>query len=250
MKTYGNTILITGGATGIGFGLAEAFVKGGNKVLICGRRKAKLEEAKGKLSQIQVRQCDLTLKEERQSLFNWVKDNHGDLNILVNNAGIAWSHDFKKGASELTGYELEIQTNLVAPIHLSACFIPLLIEKKEAAIINISSGGAFIPIVGVPIYCATKAALHSFSLSLRYQLKDTGVKVFEIVPPIVETELGEGTTDASIRGHKGILPSELAAAAIQAFKKNEFEIAIGMAKGFVEGSKKDFEKTFQDLNNH
>ena len=157
MKTSGNTILITGGATGIGFALAEAFVKAGNKVLICGRRKARLEEAKEKLPQIQVRQCDLSRKEDRESLCNWVRDNYKDLNVLVNNAGIQRAIDLRKGTAELFGGEDEVQINLAAPIHLSAYFAPLLLKKKEAAIVNVSSGLGFVPIAAMPVYCATKA---------------------------------------------------------------------------------------------
>jgi uncharacterized oxidoreductase len=248
MKISGNTILITGGATGIGFALAEAFVKAGNKVLICGRRKTRLEEAREKLPQIQVRQCDLSKKEDRESLCNWVRDNYQDLNILVNNAGIQRAIDLKEGTAELFGGEDEVQVNFTAPIHLSAYFAPLLLGKKEAAIVNVSSGLGFIPIAAMPVYCATKAGVHMFSVSLRYQLKDTSIKVFEIVPPAVDTELGKGTTGDSEQEYRGIPPSEVAEAAMKAFKNDEYEIVIGEAKGLVERSRKDFEKAFQELN--
>jgi len=244
MKTNGNTILITGGATGIGFALAEAFVKAGNKVLICGRRRAKLEEAREKLPQIQVRQCDLSQKEDRESFCNWVKDNYKDLNILVNNAGIQKAIDIRKGTAELLRGEDEVQVNFIAPIHLSAYFAPLLLEKKEAAIINVSSGLGFVPIATMPVYCATKAGIHMFSVSLRHQLKGTSVKVFEIVPPAVDTELGKGTTGDSEQEYRGIPPSEVAVATMKALKNNEYEIVVGEAKGLVEGSRKAFEKTF------
>ena len=249
MKTNGNTILITGGATGIGLALSEALVREGNKVLICGRRQAKLAEVWERLPQIQTRSCDLSKREERESLCNWIKDNHPDTNILINNAGISKSINFTKGTAELLKGEDEIEVNLVAPIHLSACFAPLLAEKKEAAIINITSGLGFIPLADVPLYAASKAALHSFSISLRHQLKDTSIRVFEIVPPIVDTDLGKGTTDESILAPRGIPPSELAAATIEAFRKDEYEIIIGEARGLVEGSRKDFDRIFQALNN-
>ena len=249
MKTNGNTILITGGATGIGFALAEAFAKAGNKVLICGRRRAKLEEAREKLPRIQVRQCDLSQKEDRESFCNWVKDNYKDLNILVNNAGIQRAIDIRKGTAELLRGEDEVQVNLFAPIHLSAYFAPLLLEKKEAAIINVSSGLGFVPIAAMPVYCATKAGIHMFSVSLRHQLKGTSVKVFEIVPPAVDTELGKGTTRDSEQEYRGIPPSEVAIATMRALKNNEYEIVVGEAKDLVEGSRRAFEKTFQELNN-
>ena len=249
MKTNGNTILITGGATGIGFALAEAFVKADNKVLICGRRRAILEEAREKLPQVQVRQCDLSQLEDRESFCNWVKDNYTDLNILVNNAGIQKAIDIREGTAELLRGEDEVQVNFVAPIHLSTYFAPLLLEKKEAAIINVSSGLGFVPIAAMPVYCATKAGIHMFSVSLRHQLKGTSVKVFEIVPPAVDTELGKGTTGDSEQEYRGIPPSEVAVATIKALKDNEYVIVVGEAKGLVEGSRKAFEKTFQELNN-
>ena len=140
MKTSNNTVLITGGATGIGFALTEAFIDAGNRVLICGRRRSKLEEARQKLPQIQVRQCDLSKREDRESLCSWVKDRHDDLNILVNNAGIQRAIDIKKGTADLLGGEDEVHFNFVAPMHLSAYLTPLLMDKKEAAIINVSSG--------------------------------------------------------------------------------------------------------------
>ena len=248
MKTSDNTVLITGGATGIGFALAEALVNAGNKVLICGRRTAKLEEARQKLPQIQVRQCDLSRKEDRESLYNWVKDEYEDLNMLVNNAGVQRAIDLKKGASDLLRGEDEVQVNFVAPIYLSACFAPLLMGKKEAAIINVSSGLAFVPIAVMPVYCAAKAGIHMFSVSLRHQLKGTSVKVFEVVPPAVDTELGKGSSRNSEQRRGGIPPSEVAAETMEALENNEYEIVVGKAKGLVEGSRKAFERTFQELN--
>ena len=166
MKINGNTILITGGATGIGFALAQAFVREDNEVIICGRREQKLKEAKNKLPQIHTTVCDLSKGKEREALYNWLKSNFKDLNILVNNAGIQRMIDFKNGIYNLSEGENEIDINLTAPIHLSAYFIPDLIRQKESAIINISSGLAFIPIASMPVYCATKAAMHSFSVSI------------------------------------------------------------------------------------
>ena len=248
MKTKGNAVLITGGATGIGFALAEAFIGAGNNVLICGRRIAKLKEAKSKLPQIQARQCDLSKKEDRKSFCAWVKQNYRDLNILFNNAGIQRSIDIKQGTAELFGGEDEVQTNFAAPIHLSAYFGPMLMTKKEAAIINVSSGLGFVPLAFMPVYCATKAGIHMFSVSLRYQLKDTSVKVFEVVPPAVDTELGKDTTGESEQEYRGIPASEVADAVLKALKNNKYEVVIGEAKGLVQGAKTDFEKAFQRLN--
>jgi len=240
--------LITGGATGIGFALAEAFVKAGNKVLICGRREARLQQARAKLPQIQTRQCDLSKKEDRESFCNWLRDNHKGLNILVNNAGIQRAIDLRKGTAELFDGEDEVQINFAAPIHLSAYFAPLLSKKKEAAIINVSSGLGFVPIAAMPVYCATKAGIHMFTISLRHQLKDTTVKVFEIVPPAVNTELGKDTTGESEQEYRGIPPSVVAAATLKALANDEYEVVVGEARDLVEGARKDFSKSFQELN--
>jgi uncharacterized oxidoreductase len=249
MKTKGNAVLITGGATGIGFALAEAFIRAGNNVLICGRRMTKLGDAKRKLPQIRARQCDLSKKEDRQSFCDWVKQNYQDLNILVNNAGIQRAIDISEGTAKLFNGEDEVQINFAAPIHLSAYFAPMLTKKKEAAIINVSLGLGFVPIAAMPVYCATKAGIHMFSVSLRYQLKDTCVKVFEVVPPAVDTELGKGTTSESDQEYRGIPANEVANAVLEGLKKNEYEVVIGEAKGLVQGARTDFEKAFQRLNN-
>jgi uncharacterized oxidoreductase len=251
MKITGNTILITGGASGIGFGLAEAFVKAGNQVLICGRRASRLKEAQKKLPELAMQLCDVSRKEDREDLFNWVKKDYPGLNILINNAGISRSIDFKKGMPELVKGEDEIEVNFVAPVQLSAYFIPLLLPKAEAAIVNVSSGLGFVPMASTPLYCATKAAVHSFTLSLRFQLKDTPVKVFEIIPPIVETDLGKDSTEPSVRaGHQGIAPAELAASVLQGMQNDEYEIVSGIAKGLMEGSRQNFAETFRALNSH
>jgi len=248
MKTKGNTILITGGATGIGFALAETLVNAGNRVIICGRREGKLEEARDKLPQITIRVCDVSDGKNRKSLFNWVEDNFDDLNVLINNAGIQRVVDLKKGTPDPFAGENEIETNLVAPIYLSAYFIPLLIKKKEAAIINVSSGLGFVPIASMPVYCATKAAIHSFTQSLRHQLRDTSIKIFEIIPPMVDTELGKGATEDGDQEFRGIPPSEVAVAALTAMANNEYEVVVGDAKRLVMGSRTDPEQAFQNIN--
>jgi len=248
MKINGNTILITGGATGIGFALAEAFVKEDNEVIICGRREDKLREAKSKLPQIHTKVCDLSKEKERKALYNWIKSNNIDINILVNNAGIQRMIDFKKGIFNLSDGENEIEINLTAPIHLSAYFIPDLLKQKESAIINVSSGLAFVPIAVMPIYSATKAALHSFSVSIRHQLRDTSIKVFEVIPPTVDTELDKGARDEGGQEDKRIPPSEVAKATLKALEKDEYEIAIGMAQNLLMGARNNPEKIFQGIN--
>ena len=247
MNIKGNTVLITGGATGIGLALAEAFLKHGNEVIICGRRQKRLDQVQERYPAVRIHRCDVTLESERDGLFDWISDEFGGLNVLVNNAGIQKMIDFTSGAQELFTRGDEISTNLAAPIYLAAQFIPLLMQQKHSAIINVSSGLGFVPIAAMPVYCATKAALHSFSISLRHQLKATPVKVFEVIPPAVETELGreEGDTEP---GYHGIKPAVLADEVMQALAADQFEIPVGEAKGLMEGSCRDFAKTFAGLN--
>jgi uncharacterized oxidoreductase len=248
MNITGNTILITGGATGIGFAMAQAFSSTGNAVIICGRRKTRLEQAKRKLPGVHIRPCDVSKDSERKSLLNWIKDNFKDLNVLINNAGIQRMIDLKRGARDLVGGEAEIRTNFVAPIWMAAYFIPLLIKHKEAAIINISSGLGFVPIASMPVYCATKAAVHSFTMSLRHQLKDTTIKVFEVIPPMVDTELGKGSVEEEEEWNRGIPPAEVAKEVLVALEKDRFEITVGEAEGLVTGSRTNPEQTFKNLN--
>lgn len=248
MNIKNNTVLITGGATGIGFALTEALVKFGNTVIICGRRQSKLEEAKRKLPQIHIRTCDVSKEKERKALFDWVRDNFKNFNVLINNAGIQRMVDLKKGLKDLTGGENEIEINLAAPIYLSAYFIPLLAKQKEAAIINVSSGLGFVPIASMPVYCATKAAMHSFTISLRHQLKGTSIKVFEIVPPMVDTELGKGSIEEEEGENRGIKPAEVAKTVISSLEKDQYEIVVGEAAGLVAGSRTNPEEIFNSLN--
>jgi len=247
MNIKGNTVLITGGATGIGLALAETLVKADNRVIICGRREKRLNEAKEKIPALYIRKCDVTDDSDRRNLLKWVKDNFKNLNMLVNNAGIQKMVDFTTGAEGLFTRGDEITTNLVAPLYMTAQFVPLLMAQKEAAVINVSSGLGFVPIAAMPVYCATKAALHSFTVSLRHQLKETSVKVFEVIPPAVETELGRSEGDEE-PGYPGMKPAQLAQAVFEALARDEFEIPVGEAEGLVVGSCNNFKQTFERLN--
>jgi len=186
MELSNNKILITGGASGIGFEMAERFIKENNTVIICGRRKQALKEAANKLPSVITRQCDLSKSSEREALFEWISAEHPDLNVLVNNAGIQqWMNisdpDFFERAKE------EINTNIEAPLHLTALFIKL---KSLKTIMNVTSGLSFAPFVKVPVYSATKAFFHSFTLSLQVMLQSKNIEVIEIVPPALNTDLG------------------------------------------------------------
>jgi len=250
MNTRDNTILITGGATGIGFALAKAFLNAGNEVIICGRRENRLIEAKNKCPGLHIKPCDVSEDKDRRGLFHWVESNFNNINVLVNNAGMQRMIDLKCGARDLISHDSEIETNLAAPIYLSAYFIPALLKRKESAIINISSGLGFVPMAVMPVYCATKAALHSYTLSLRHQLKNTPIKVFEIIPPIVDTELDRGAREARGGGQKnrGIQAEEVAEATMKALGEDKLETAIGMAQNLVAGSRTNPEQVFLNMN--
>lgn len=246
MQIRNNIILITGGATGIGFALAESFIKLGNKVIICGRRKQKLDEAERKLPGIYTKRCDVSNDDDVKLLYNWIKENFERLNIVVNNAGIQRQIDFKKGKLDLLKSEGEIDINFRAPIHIASYFIPILLKNNESAIINVSSGLGFVPLAIFPIYSATKAAIHSFSVSLRHQLKETPIKVFEVVPPMVlDTELKGKPME---KNKFGVSASEVSQAIVKGLEKDEYEIATGATKNWVAASRDDLDKAFLGMN--
>lgn len=186
MKLASNKILITGGASGIGLGLTERFIKENNTVIICGRREANLKQVKEKFPSVIIKVCDLSIEADRIELYNWVAENHSDLNVLINNAGIQnWMNISETGFYQMANDE--ITTNILAPIHLITLFTNL---KSLDTIINVTSGLAFVPFSRVPVYCATKAFLRSFTLSLRHILKSTNIEVIEMIPPALNTDLG------------------------------------------------------------
>jgi uncharacterized oxidoreductase len=248
MKMTGNTILVTGGATGIGLAMAEVFTREGNTVIICGRRKENLLLAQSKFPQIHYQVCDLANPGDRQRLYKWAVSNFPELNVLVNNAGIQREIDFTKGTTDLMNGDDEIQINFSAPVQLAAIFIPQLMKLKEAAIVNISSGLGFVPLTIIPVYCATKAAIHSFSWSLRHQLRKTSVKVFEVIAPTVDTNLDRGARERRKQEYRGIPAAEVAEATLASLVKDEYEITIGQAQGLRAVTREDSEKMFQRMN--
>jgi uncharacterized oxidoreductase len=237
MRINGNTILITGGATGIGLELAKEFLSLENTVIICGRRKEKLDQAKSSYPKLIVKQCNISNIEQRRELYDFCIKNYPKVNILVNNAGIQREIDFRKGEQEYHNGDSEVSINLEATFHLTALFTPHLMKQGESAIVNVSSGLGIVPLAIVPVYSATKAALHSFSISLRKQLLKTTVKVFEILPPIVDTDLDRGARDKRGQKDKGISTKVVAIESIKAIEKDTFEIPIGIVRVLRIGSR-------------
>jgi uncharacterized oxidoreductase len=198
-----STVLITGGSGGIGLGLARCFVQAGASVIITGRREQQLKEAVEELNRIGKKKVvyhinDVEKTDERLALYNWITSKHPETNVLINNAGVQQRHPFipNEDSSKNISWEereKEIQINISAPIHLSHLFISHFRQMKtKTAIMNVSSGLVFTPAAMVLIYSATKAAIHSFTMSLRYQLKNEipNIQVYEIIPPAVQTNLG------------------------------------------------------------
>jgi len=248
MNISGNTVLITGGATGIGLAMAEAFLKGGSEVIICGRREARLIDARKKHPELHIGTCDVSDVSDCKALADWVGTNFKNLNILVNNAGVQRDIDFTKGIDGFLAGENELRINLEAPIILSGLFVPLLIGKSEPAIVNVSSGLGFVPAARMPVYSATKAGLHAFSMALRHQLSKVGIKVFEVVPPAVDTELNpEGRAQ---RGNfkVDLKPDEFAAAVMKDLAADVFEIGYGMSAGMLNASRADLDERFRQMN--
>jgi uncharacterized oxidoreductase len=246
----GNTVLITGGATGIGFALAEKFVRAGSEVIVCGRRKSKLEAAKRRLPALNIRLCDVSAEPDRKGLLHWTAARFPSLNTLINNAGIQRSIDFKSPtAAKLPSFkDDEVNINLAAPIRLCALFTPRLLRRNKAAIVNISSGLAFVPMAMTPVYCATKAAIHSFTLSLRHQLRNTSVRVFEAAPPTTDTELDRSFAGEQEQEYRGISPGEVAAAIMEGIKADREEILVGEAQRLYQAALRDPKAIFNQLN--
>lgn len=224
MKTHGNTILITGGSSGIGLALATMFLQRNNNVIITGRDKTKLEVVRKQYPTIDVFHGDLTNQVSLQDLVVFIEQSYPSLNVLVNNAAVQYQYDFADGPGLPDRIDYEVSANLVAPMQLTALLLPTLLANKEGAIVNVSSGLFIAPKKSTPVYCATKAGLHTFSQALRYQMEPRGIRVFEIVPPLVSTPMTEG------RGKGKISTSQLVNEFFRDFESDQFESYIGKAK--------------------
>ena len=222
MRILKNKIVITGATSGIGKALLEKFLALDNQVIAVGRNKNTLEQLTKTDSRIIPYVCDVSNREALQQLANYIEKEHQDLNLLINNAGMQYNYSFENEPQLLDEIEYEHNVNLLAPLRLIALLLPTLQKNENSAIVNISSALALVPKSQAPVYCGTKAAIHIFSKSLRYQLKK--VKVFEIVPPLVDTKMTEG------RGKDKITPQQLVEEFLKAFEKNKYEVNIGKVK--------------------
>jgi len=195
MNSTGNTILITGGGSGIGRGLAEAFHSLGNQVIIAGRRQSALNETTAANPGMKSLALDITSPAAIQAFAAEAVRAYPALNVLINNAGIMKAEKLLTQPADLADAEAIVTTNLLGPIRLTAALLPYFEKQPQATIMNVSSGLAFLPLHITPTYCATKAAIHSYTLSLRYQLRATKIEVLELIPPYVATDLMGGRSD-------------------------------------------------------
>lgn len=223
METTGNTVLITGGSAGIGFEAAKAFKARGNQVIITGRDPERLERAAGRLGGVPAIRADVSDAADVDRLVREVTLRFPRLNVLVNNAGLGFAYTFSDKAGAFEKASEEMLTNYLSVIRLTERLLPTLAGQERAAVVNVSSIVAFSPNHNIPTYAASKAALHSYSRSLRLTLaKETAVKVFELMPPLVDTEFSR-----PIGGASGMPASAVAEALLEAMAKDEYEIRVG-----------------------
>ncbi|SDF03075.1 SDR family oxidoreductase [Epilithonimonas hungarica] len=224
MKTTNNTVFISGGSAGIGLEIAKSFSEKGNKVIINGRNQERLDKALEQLENAIGIQGDLSIESERIRIANELIQNHPDLNIVINNAGEAYYYNL---AGNTNSYELakkEINTNYLTIIHFTELLLPHLLQK-DSAVVNITSIASLVSYAPVPTYAASKAALRSYTQSLRNALKETSVKIFEVLPPLVNTSFS-----AEIGGENGIPPKEVADELLTALEQNQFDVPVGQTK--------------------
>lgn len=228
MNLSGNTILITGGSSGIGLEFAKAFVAKKNTVIITGRNPDRLREIKAAHPQIHTIVSDVAQPDSIQDLLRKVSSDFPKLNILINNAGIMNELNFHHALSDQKLSE-EIEINLMGPIRMSSAFLPHLKRQSTAALVNVSSGLAFVPLPLSPIYCATKAALHSFTQSLRVQMQKTSVKIFEVAPPATATPLLAKSDESDMKGITIMSVEEMVRQSIAGMERDQLEIRPGQS---------------------
>lgn len=229
MKTTGNTILITGGTSGIGLELTKQLLERGNTIIVTGRDTKKLDETKKRFSGLHTIASDVSRTGDIEKLVTEVTTKFPKLNWLISNAGIMNEINLHEDVT-LEQLTREIEINLMGPIRMTRAFLAHLKTQPSAAIVNVTSGLAFTPLPSSPVYCATKAGLHSFTLSLRVQLKKTAIKVFELAPPATETPLLADANPEDMKGISVMKVDAMVAEGIKGFEADKFEICPGQSK--------------------
>lgn len=225
MAFNNNTILITGGSSGLGLEMAKQFNAQGNKVIICSRSAEKLQQAKKVVPACITYVCDIANETERKKMCDWIRADHAELNILINNAAIVHRTNFITDSNSYVNVNDELATNLVAPIHLIHLLFLLVVNNTNAKIINITTGLVYVPRADYPFYNATKAALHSFTQVLRYQTKNETIDIIEVLFPVVDTPWHEGKAPKI-----AIKPEEAVKEMMRGLVANKVEIKVGGVK--------------------
>jgi len=242
MLWNGNTILITGGTSGIGLTLAKRLSGLGNRILVCGTNEKKLEEIRKSYPDWGTYLCDVSRPEERERLFLETTKDYPELNVLFNNAGIQRYPKLNE-VEPWSEMGKEIDINLGAPIHLSTLFAKHLFAKENAAILNTTSGLSHIPLAYAPVYSATKAALHSFTMTLRFQFRNEPIQIIEVSPPMVDTDLGIPNTHTA-----GLNLDEYADTVISGLEKGDLEITTGFSTISANASREKKDEIFLSMN--
>jgi uncharacterized oxidoreductase len=240
VELTGHTILLTGGASGIGLALAERLARAGNDVVLTGRRKELLDRALQSVPSAHAIVSDVGDERARVRLAAELRERATPIDVLINNAGIQKRLDLTHLDPWQEAQE-EIRINLEGPIHVTSLLLPLLLERPCAYVVNVSSGLAFVPSAAVPIYSATKAALHAYTLSLRHALRETSVRVIEVIPPAVRSQLG-GSHDF------GVPTGEYADSVIAGLVQNLDEIAYQFSARASRASRWELDAMFRELN--
>lgn len=227
MELHQNTVFITGGNAGIGLAFAEALVRLDNTVIVCGRDQQKLDTVRQQYPQIHTIRCDIADSAELERTVDTIQEAFPQLNVLINNAGIQYQYNFSTDEEVPSKINEEVTVNLTALMRLTHMMLPVLARQPNAAVMNVSSMLGFVPKKSAPVYCATKAAVHAFSKALRYQLADMTIKVFEIVPPLVDTDMTKGQTESKMS------PAALVQETLRGIRRDRYEIQIGQAKGLI-----------------
>jgi uncharacterized oxidoreductase len=244
MKTSNNTILVTGGSAGIGFEIARQLSNLDNQVIITGRNKERLEKAAAQLPNTTAIVADVSDPKDVDRLVKTLYRDFPNLNIVINNAGKAYAYSLvEEGINAFEKAGEEILTNYLSIIRLNEKLLPLLQQRLQAAIVNVSSIVSIAPNHTISTYSDSKAALHSYSLSLRHALRQTNVRVFELQPPLVNTEFSAG-----IGGEKGIPAAQVADDLLKALATDNFEIRVGDTEGIYQLYLSSPAAAFQALN--
>ena len=224
MKRTNNTVFISGGSAGIGLEIAKLFSANGNKVIINGRDQHRLDLALQQLEGASAIQGDLSVESERIRIAAKLSADYPDVNVIINNAGAAYTYSLTESGKAYEYAKDEITTNYLSIIHFTELLLPVL-KTRESAVVNVTSIVGLFPRTGVATYAASKAALHFYTQSLRDSLSDTNVHVFELLPPLVNTEFS-----AAIGGANGIPPKEVAEELLSAFENNQYDVPVGQTK--------------------